>query len=290
MEQSTLFKKQLTGQSPDKASLVISYEITPNRKLNLREVWQRRELIRLFAWRDIKARHKQSILGMGWAIIYPVLMMIAFSLFFGLLVKVEHGDVPYPVFVYTALLPWLLFSEGISRMGTSLISDISLIQKIYYPRLISPLASVITPLFDCGISFLILLGIAAYFGYYPSVNLAGILFLLPLMLLLITGIGLWLAALNAEYRDVRYLIPFLTQLWVYASPVVYPSSMIPAKYLLVYGILSPMAGIIEGFRWAVLGNPFPSILLISTCITTFVFFVSGLWYFHRKEPIFADVL
>lgn len=290
MEQSTLFKKQLTGQSPDKASLVISYEITPNRKLNLREVWQRRELIRLFAWRDIKARHKQSILGMGWAIIYPVLMMIAFSLFFGLLVKVEHGDVPYPVFVYTALLPWLLFSEGISRMGTSLISDISLIQKIYYPRLISPLASVVTPLLDCGISFLILLGIAAYFGYYPSVNLLGILFLLPLMLLLITGIGLWLATLNAEYRDVRYLIPFLTQLWVYASPVIYPSSMIPAKYLLGYGILSPMAGIIEGFRWAVLGNPFPSTLLISTSVATFLFFASGLWYFSRKEPIFADVL
>ena len=267
-----------------------SFEITSNRKLNLSELWQRRELIRLFAWRDIKARHKQSILGMGWAVIYPVLMMIAFSLFFGLLIKVEHGDVPYPVFVYTALLPWLLFSEGISRMGTSLISDISLIQKIYYPRLISPLASVVTPLLDCGISFLILLGIAAYFGYYPSVNLLGILFLLPLMLLLITGIGLWLATLNAEYRDVRYLIPFLTQLWVYASPVIYPSSMIPAKYLLWYGILSPMAGIIEGFRWAVLGTPFPSTLLISTCIATFLLFTSGLWYFSKKEKIFADVL
>lgn len=267
-----------------------SVKISPNRNINFKEVWQRRDLIRLFAWRDIKARHKQSLLGMGWSLIYPVLIMIAFTLFFGLLIKVEHGDVPYPVFVYTALIPWLLFSECVPRMGSSLQTDIALIQKIYYPRLISPLASLATPLLDFAISFVILLALAIYFAYYPTINLMGILFLLPLALALITGIGLWMAALNAEYRDVRYLLPFLIQMWMYASPVVYPSSMIPARFLLPYSFLSPMAGIIEGFRWAVLGNPFPSTLLIGTCVTASIFLASGLWYFNKKEKILADIL
>lgn len=264
--------------------------ITSKRSLNLKEFWERRDLLRLIAWRDIKARHKQSLLGIGWAILYPLLVMIAFSLFFGLLVKVEHGDIPYPIFVYAALIPWLLFSEGISRMGGSLIADTALIQKIYYPRIISPLSALTVPVLDLGISFIVLLGLAAYFGYYPSVTIMGVLFLLPLALLLITGIGLWLAALNAEFRDVRYILPFMVQMWMYASPVIYPSSLIPEKFLLPYAILSPMAGIIEGFRWAVLDSPFPATLLLGTTITAAIALISGLWYFNHREKVFADVL
>jgi lipopolysaccharide transport system permease protein len=217
-------------------------------------------------------------------------MMIIFSLFFGTLAKVPSEGIPYPLFSYAAVLPWTLFSEGLSRSSNSLVQDANLLQKVYFPRLLMPLSGVLSPVVDFAIAFVVLIALMLYFGYYPSVMMLLILPFLLLELMLATGIGMWLSAINVEYRDVRYAIPFLIQLGLFASPVVYPVTFVPERFQAVYGLLNPMAGIIEGFRWAILGTKPPSYLLIASVAIIIVILISGAFYFRRRERAFADVV
>jgi lipopolysaccharide transport system permease protein len=258
--------------------------------VNLRELWAYRELLYFFTWRDIKVRYKQTLFGFAWAIIQPVFMMIVFSLFFGALAKLPSEGIPYPLFSYAAVLPWTLFSEGLSRSSNSLVQDANLLQKVYFPRLLMPLSGVLSPVVDFAIAFVVLIALMLYFGYYPSVMMLLILPFLLLELMLATGIGMWLSAINVEYRDVRYAIPFLIQLGLFASPVVYPVTFVPERFQVVYGLLNPMAGIIEGFRWAILGTKPPSYLLIASVAIIIVILISGAFYFRRRERAFADVV
>jgi len=258
--------------------------------VNLRELWAYRELLYFFTWRDLKVRYKQTLFGFAWAIIQPVFMMIVFSLFFGALAKIPSEGIPYPLFSYAAVLPWTLFSEGLSRSSNSLVQDANLLQKVYFPRLLMPLSGVLSPVVDFAIAFVVLIALMLYFGYYPSVMMLLILPFLLLELMLATGIGMWLSAINVEYRDVRYAIPFLIQLGLFASPVVYPVTFVPERFQVVYGLLNPMAGIIEGFRWAILGTKPPSYLIIASIAIIVVILVSGAFYFRRREKAFADVV
>ena len=258
--------------------------------VNLRELWAYRELLYFFTWRDIKVRYKQTLFGFAWAIIQPLFMMIIFSLFFGTLAKLPSEGIPYPLFSYAAVLPWTLFSEGLTRSSNSLVQDANLIQKVYFPRLLMPLSGILSPVVDFAIAFVVLIALMLYFGYYPSVMMLLILPFLLLELMLATGIGMWLSAINVEYRDVRYAIPFLIQLGLFASPIVYPVTFVPERFQAVYGLLNPMAGIIEGFRWAILGTKPPSYLLIASVAIIIVILISGAFYFRRREKAFADVV
>jgi lipopolysaccharide transport system permease protein len=256
--------------------------------LNLREVWRYRELIYFLTWRDIKVRYKQTFLGAAWAIIQPFFTMVVFTLFFGRLAKVPSDNVPYPIFSYAALLPWQLFSKALSQAGRSLVASRNMITKVYFPRLIIPLATLFGGLVDFFIAFLVLLGMMAY---YHVPLLPRIWTLIPFLLLaLVTalGVGLWLSALNVLYRDVGYTLPFLTQFWMFITPIAYSSTLVPAKWRLVYA-LNPMAGVVDGFRWALLGTPTgpgPS-LWVSTGVAILVL-LSGLYFFRRMERQFAD--
>jgi lipopolysaccharide transport system permease protein len=257
--------------------------------IDFHALWSYRELLYFLTWRDIKVRYRQTVLGFAWAIIQPVFMMIVFSLFFGTLAKVPSENVPYPLFNYAAVLPWTLFASGITRSSSSLVQDVNLIQKVYFPRLLMPLAGILSPLVDFAIAFVILIGLMLYFGYYPGVTMLWILPFLILELMLALGIGLWLSAINVEYRDVGYTIPFLIQLGLFASPVVYSSTFVPERFQTAYGLINAMAGIIEGFRWAILGTKPPSYLLLASIAIILVIFVSGAFYFRRREKLFADV-
>ena len=258
--------------------------------VNLRELWAYRELLYFFTWRDIKVRYKQTLFGFAWAVIQPLFTMIIFSLFFGALAKIPSEGIPYPLFSYAAVLPWTLFSEGLTRSSNSLVAEANLLQKVYFPRLLMPLAGVLSPVVDFAVAFVVLIGLMLYFGYYPSVMMFWILPFLLLELLLATGIGMWLSAINVEYRDVRYAIPFLIQLGLFASPVVYPVTFVPERFQALYGLLNPMAGIIEGFRWAIVGTKPPSYLIIASIAIIVVILISGAFYFRRREKAFADVV
>jgi len=258
--------------------------------VNLRELWAYRELLYFFTWRDIKVRYKQTLFGFAWAVVQPLLMMIIFTLFFGKLAKVPSENIPYPLFSYAGVLPWTLFAAGLDRSSNSLVQDANLIQKVYFPRLLMPLAGILSPLVDFAVAFLILIGLMIYYGYYPSVMMFWILPFLLLELLLAAGLGMWLSAINVEYRDVRYAIPFLIQLGLFASPVVYPVTFVPERFQAVYGLLNPMAGILEGFRWAILGTKPPSALLIASVAIVLVILISGAFYFRRREKAFADIV
>jgi lipopolysaccharide transport system permease protein len=257
--------------------------------INLREIWNYRELLYFLTWRDLKVRYKQTLLGFAWAILQPFMMMIVFSLFFGNLLKVPSEGIPYPLFNYTALLPWTLFSQGINQSSNSLVNNVSLIQKIYCPRLIMPISGILTPVVDFAIAFIILIGLMFFYGYIPTVRILMVIPLVLLVMLTAAGVGLWLSAINVRYRDVRYTMPFIIQLWFFASPVVYASSILPERFQIIYG-LNPMAGIIEGFRWAVVGTDPPGSLMIVSVLITIVIFISGLYYFRRMEKTFADVV
>jgi lipopolysaccharide transport system permease protein len=258
---------------------------------DLKELWRYRGLIYFLTWRDIKVRYKQTLLGAAWAILKPFFSMVIFSILFGRLAKIPTDQVPGPVFYFTGLLPWLLFQDGVSQAGTSLVSGRHLITKVYFPRLAVPLASVLAGLVDFGLAFLVLLGMMFFYRTWST----SMIWTLPLFLLLtlITalGVGLWLSALNVLYRDVGYVIPFLLQVWLYASPVVYSTSLIPeGPGRLLYG-LNPMAGVVQGFRWAMLGAGKPSFeLLISSTVVSLLLLVTGLIYFRRMERSFADVV
>jgi lipopolysaccharide transport system permease protein len=217
-------------------------------------------------------------------------MMIIFSLFFGTLAKVPSEGIPYPLFSYAALLPWTLFANGVTRASNSLVQDANLVQKVYFPRLLMPLSSILSPLVDFAIAFVVLFGLMLYFGYYPHVTMLWILVFLLLELMLALGIGLWLSAINVEYRDVVYVVPFLIQLLLFASPVIYPSTFVPERFQTAYGLINPMSGIIEGFRWAILGTEPPSYLIFASVAIIVVILISGAFYFRRREKAFADVV
>lgn len=268
--------------------------IEPSRgwvSLRLRELWEYRELLYFLTWRDIKVRYKQTVLGAAWAILQPVTSMVVFSLFFGNLAKIPSDGIPYPIFNYTALVPWMFFAGGLAKSSGSLVSGANLIKKVYFPRLVVPVAGVLGGLPDFGLAFLVLIGMMIYYGLYPS---AASIFWLPLLLLLALvtslGVGLWLSALNAQYRDVNYLVPFLTQLWMFATPVVYPASLLDQPWRTIYG-LNPMVGVVEGFRWALLSKghaPGPMVGL--SALVALLLLVTGAFYFRRTEKTFADVV
>jgi lipopolysaccharide transport system permease protein len=259
--------------------------------IDFSEIWCYRELLFFFTWRDIKVRYKQTIIGFSWAVLQPLLMMLTFTLFFGKLAQVPSEGVPYPLFCYAALLPWTFFAEALNRSGNSLIQDANLIQKVYFPRAILPLSSILSPLFDFIFAFVILFALMLFYHHYPTVLMLWILVFLLLEILLTLGMGLWLSAFNVEYRDVRYAVPFLIQLWLFASPVIYSSSFVPARFRVAYGIINPMSGIIEGFRWSILSTTPPSYQqLMTSAAIIIVILITGAFYFRRREMAFADVI
>ena len=258
--------------------------------LRLSELWAHRELLYFLTWRDIKVRYKQTAFGAAWAILQPLLTMAVFSLFFGRLARVPSDGLPYPVFSFAALVPWTFFAYGLSQSANSLVGSRDLLTKVYFPRLAIPVATVLSGAVDFVLALIVLLGMMAYYGLAPTAN---VIWLLPLLLLAFVtalGAGLWLSALNVEYRDVRYTLPFLTQLWLFATPIAYPSSLLGEPWRTLYG-LNPMAGVVEGFRWALLGTdtrPGP-IILVSTA-AALAMLVCGAYYFRRMERTFADVV
>lgn len=280
-----------TAVTPSKAEEVIV--LRPSRgwsTLNLRDLWRYRELIYFLTWRDIKVRYKQTVLGAAWAIIQPLVNMVVLSIIFGNFARMPTDNLPRPIFTFAALLPWGLFSKALSDAGRSMLSNRNMITKVYFPRLIIPLASVMGGVVDFGIQFVILLGMMFYYGYYPTINVWTLPFFLLLALITALGFGLWLSSLNVLYRDVGYVLPFLTQLWMLVTPVAYSTSVVPDRWALVYA-LNPMVGVVEGFRWALLGSGSPPgpILAVSTAISILLL-ISGMYYFRRMERTFADMV
>ena len=258
--------------------------------LNLRDLWLYRELIFFMTWRDLKVRYKQTLLGASWAILQPFLTMVVFSIFFGNLAKVPSDGVPYPIFSYTALIPWTLFSKALQDASRSLVSNSHMITKVYFPRMVLPLSSVLAGVVDFLIAFVVLLGMMFFYKIPPTANV----WLLPLFLLmaLVTavGVGLWLSALNVLFRDINYVLPFLTQFWMYLTPIAYPTSLIPSEWQIFYA-LNPMTGVVDGFRWALLGTGEPpGITMLVSSIVAVVLLISGLFYFRRMERLFADMV
>lgn len=258
--------------------------------IDFRELRQYRDLFYFLVVRDIKVKYKQTVLGGLWAIIQPFFAMVVFTLFFGKLAKMPSDGVPYPIFNYTAMVAWTYFATSITASGNSLVGNTNLISKVYFPRLIVPMSPVLAGLLDFFIAFVVLIGMMFYFDIYPTINILLVPFLVMLMMLSASGVGMLLAALNAKYRDIKFTIPFMVQIWMFASPIVYPVSLIPEKYRLLYA-LNPMTGVVEGFRSVLLGTvAFPtSMVLISTLVST-ILFISGLFYFKQMEKYFADIL
>lgn len=260
------------------------------RFLDLSEIWAYRELVFFLTWRDIKVRYKQTAIGVVWAVLQPLAMMLVFSLFFGRLAKIPSEGVPYPVFAFAALLPWQLFSRAITDSSNSLVTDQRLITRVYFPRIIVPTASIVSAVADFAISLAVFLVVMLFYGVTPSINIVFFPVFLVMMMTTALGVGYWLSALNIEYRDVAYALPFLAQIWMFLSPVVYPSSMVPEKYRVLYG-LNPMAGVVDGFRWSFLGvGPGPSAMLMVSGLISLVLFLTGIIWFRRREGSFADTV
>jgi lipopolysaccharide transport system permease protein len=257
--------------------------------LKLRELWEYRELLYFLIWRDIKVRYKQTAFGAVWAIIQPFFTMVVFSIFFGRLAKIPSEGIPYPIFSYTALLPWTFFANGMSQASNSLVGSANLITKVYFPRLVVPLSNVLAGLLDFAIAFVVLLGMMLFYGVRPTVAVVWLPLFLLLALITALGVGLWLSALNVQYRDVRYAVPFLTQFWLFATPIAYPSSLLFEPWHTLYG-LNPMASVVEGFRWALLDSSPPGLMLGLSALVTVFLLVSGTYYFRRMEKTFADVV
>ena len=276
-----------------KSEILPTFYIEPPKgwaSIGLRELWDYRELLYFLTWRDVKVRYKQTALGAAWAIIQPLFMMLVFSLFFGRLAKIPSDGIPYPIFTFCALLPWQLFAHALTESSNSLVANERLITKVYFPRLVVPIAAVLGGLVDFAVAFGILLVMMLYYGIVPSwaiVTLPGFILLAVMTAL---GVGLWLSALNVKYRDVRYTINFMIQFWLFATPVAYPSSLIPEKWRALYG-LNPMAGVVEGFRWALLGKQqAPGAMLWVSVAVVILILIGGLYYFRRMEQEFADVV
>lgn len=258
--------------------------------IDFKELKEYRDLFYLLVAREVKVRYKQTVLGGLWAIIQPFFSMIVFTLFFGQLAKLPSDGVPYPIFNFTAMVAWTYFANAIAGSGNSLVGNTQLLSKVYFPRIIIPLTPVLAGLLDFSIAFVMLIGMMFYFGIYPTPTIFLLPFLVVLMMFIATGVGTFLAALNAKYRDIRYAIPFLVQLWMFASPVVYSTSMMPQKYRLIYA-LNPMVGVIEGFRSTLLGTvAFPTQAVLISASSSLVLFVIGISYFKQMERYFADVV
>lgn len=259
-------------------------------RLDLRAVWEYRELLYFLIWREVKVRYKQTAIGTAWAVIQPLLTMVIFTIVFSKFARVPSDGLPYPIFAFTALLPWTYFSQAITRTSDSVVADAHLIRKIYFPRLILPLSSAISPLVDFAVAFVVLVGMMVWFGSRPTV---GVLFLPAFLLLaLVTAlaVGLWLSAFNVRYRDVKHTVPFLAQIWMYASPVAYPVSLVPEHWQFLYAV-NPMVGVIEGFRWALLGNDRPHFGVIALSAAMLMpLLLSGLLFFKRTERSFDDLI
>jgi len=267
--------------------------IKPSRgwlSFNLKEIWLYRELLYFLIWRDVKVRYKQTVIGAAWAILQPLMTMVVFTLLFKSIADMPSDGVPYPIFAYTALLPWNLFAGALNRSSLSVVGQSNLITKVYFPRLIVPLSATASGLVDFGIAFLVLLAMMVWYGTVPTVGVFALPFFLLLALATAFGIGLWLSALNVRYRDVGHTIPFLIQLWLFASPVAYPTSVIPEKWRLLYSF-NPMAGVTEGFRWALVGKDSLDfgVIGVSTLVVVAVLF-GGIAYFKRMEKTFADLV
>lgn len=258
--------------------------------LQLKELWAYRELLYFLIWRDMKVRYKQTALGVGWAIIQPMFTMIVFSVFFGRLGKIPSDGIPYPIFSFAALVPWTFFAQGLGQASNSLVGSANLIKKVYFPRLAVPIASVTSGIIDFSIAFTMLLGMMLYYGILPTLNVIWLPCLLLLTLMTSLGVSLWLSALNVQFRDVRHVLPFLTQLWFFATPIAYPSSLLSEPWRTLYS-LNPMVGVVEGFRWALLGTETaPGLMLIVSSLTALALLVGGAFYFRRLEKTFADVI
>jgi len=259
--------------------------------LQLRELWRYRELVYFLVWRDIKVRYKQTVLGALWAIIQPFMTMVVFSLFFGKLANMASDGLPYPIFAYAALVPWTFFSSAVGQSSGSLVSSQNLIKKVYFPRLAIPVATVLAGVVDFALSFSVLFAMMIFYGIKPHpFHVLWLPLLLALALITALGVGLWLCVMNIQFRDVRYLVPFVIQLWLFATPIAYPSSLLDEPWRTVYGI-NPMVGVVEGFRWALLGAetaPGPMILVSAAAAITLL--ITGALYFRRMERTFADVV
>jgi len=285
---------QIADQNPAVKKQII---IEPSRgwiSLQLRVLRQYRELLYFLIWRDLKVRYKQTALGIGWIILQPLISMVIFSFLFGGLLEVPSGGVPYPIFVYAGLLPWNYFANSLNRSSTSLVNNQNLITKVYFPRLVVPISGVMSGLVDFSVSFIVLIVLMIIFKFYPTPYIMFLPSFLLLAIITALGFGLWLSALNVRYRDVNYITPFLIQIWMYLTPVIYPVTIIPEKFRFLLA-LNPMTGVVEGFRWALLGDqltdvqPPGSIFLLSIAISLFVL-VSGTIYFRRTERKFADII
>ncbi len=258
--------------------------------IGLRELWEYRELLYFLIWRDVKVRYKQTALGAAWAVIQPFFMMVVFSLFFGKLAGIPSDGIPYPVFAFCGLLPWQLFAHSLTESSNSLVANERLITKVYFPRLVVPIAAVLGGMVDFAIAFVILLLMMLYFGIVPGWQIVMLPGFILLAVMTALSVGLWLSALNVKYRDVRYTINFMIQFWLFATPVAYPSSLIPEQWRWLYG-LNPMAGVVEGFRWALLGKTDPPGALLAVSVTVVILLlVGGLFYFRKMEQEFADVV
>lgn len=258
--------------------------------LKLGELWEYRELLYFLVWRDVKVRYKQTALGATWAIIQPVMTMVVFSLFFGKLGKMASDGVPYPIFSFAALVPWTFFANGLTHASTSLVGSANLIKKVYFPRLTIPIATALAGVVDFLLAFGVLLIMMLAYGISPTINVLWLPLLLLLALVTSLAVSLWLSALNVEYRDVRYVVPFLTQFWLFATPIAYSSSLLQEPWRTVYG-LNPMVGVVEGFRWALLGtNTKPGLMIAVSTLAAIVLLISGAYYFRRMEKTFADIV
>lgn len=289
--------KELTDldirESPIDVADIAEIVIEPSKgwvSLKLRDLWEYRELLYFLTWRDIKVRYKQTVLGAAWAIIQPFFTMVVFSLFFGKLAGIPSDGIPYPIFSFAALVPWTFFSNALSQSAASLVGSSKLITKIYFPRLTIPIAAVLSGVVDFLLAFTVLLGMMLFYGITPTVNVIWLPFLLVLALATALGVGLWLSAMNVQFRDVRYAVPFLVQAWMFASPIAYPSSLLDDPWRTLYGI-NPMVGVVEGFRWALLGTETaPGPIVVVSSLASLALLVSGAFYFRRMEKTFADVI
>jgi lipopolysaccharide transport system permease protein len=262
--------------------------------LNLKDLWEYRELIYFLTWRDLKVRYKQTLLGFTWVILQPVINMVVFTILFGQLLKVPTDGIPYPIFSFAALLPWLYFAGSLSRSSTTLVGSANLISKVYFPRMVIPIAGVLSGLVDFLVSLIVLIGMMLFYKIMPTWNLLLLPVFLFLAMLTALGFGLWFSALNVRFRDVNHLVPFIIEIWKYATPVIYGATLIPERFRFLLG-LNPMTGVVEGFRWAILGSKYvesfnPGPLFIISISITLVVLISGVIFFRNTERTFADII
>ena len=258
--------------------------------VKLKELFEYRELLYFLIWRDIKVRYKQTVMGAAWAIIQPFFTMVVFTIFFGRLAKMPSDGIPYPIFSYAALVPWTFFANGLNQGSSSLVSSANLIKKVYFPRLAIPVATVLSGIVDFALAFIVLIGMMFYYGIIPTAHIFWLPLFLLLSLIISLGVSLWLSAMNVQFRDVHFVIPFLTQLWLFATPIAYPSSLLSEPWRTIYGI-NPMVGVVEGFRWALLGtNTAPGPVILVSSLVSLATLVSGALYFRRMEKNFADIV